>query len=37
MQKTIVIVMSCGLFVASDLMASQKQPNIIMFLVDDIC
>lgn len=36
MQKIFITAMSCGLFVASDLMASQKQPNIIMFLVDDM-
>ena len=36
MQKIFITAISCGLFLAPDLMASQKQPNIIMFLVDDM-
>ena len=36
MQKIFITAISCGLLVTSDLMASQKQPNIIMFLVDDM-
>ena len=36
MQKLLITTMSCGLLIAPNLMAKQKQPNIIMFLVDDM-
>lgn len=36
MQKIIITTMSCGLLMAPNLMAKEKQPNIIMFLVDDM-
>lgn len=36
MQKLLITTMSCGLFAVTTVVARQRQPNIIMFLVDDM-
>lgn len=36
MQKLLITTMSCGLLAVTSIVARQRQPNIIMFLVDDM-